>query len=44
MEEEGTGQGGNVGSWKLESPDELQEDLIMNGGKGNSFWWSCREI
>jgi hypothetical protein len=25
-----------VGSWKVESPDELQEELIK-GGKGTSF-------
>jgi hypothetical protein len=27
-----------VGSWKVESPYELQEDLIK-GGKGTSFGW-----
>jgi hypothetical protein len=31
-----------VGSWKVESPDELQEDLIK-GGRGTSFKWSHQE-
>jgi hypothetical protein len=33
---------GKVGSWKVESPDELQEELIK-GGKGTSFRWSHQE-
>ena len=32
-----------VGYWKLESLDELQEELIK-GGKGMPFWWSRRVI
>ena len=28
-----------VGSWKVKSPDEIQEDLIK-GGNGTSFRWS----
>jgi hypothetical protein len=36
------GNQGKVGSWKVESPDELQEDLIK-GGRGTSFKWSCQE-
>jgi hypothetical protein len=33
------GKQGKVGSGKVESPDELQEELIK-GGKGTSFGWS----
>ena len=33
----------NVGSWKVESPNELQEDLIK-GGKGMSLGWHRQEI
>jgi hypothetical protein len=33
------GKKGKVGSWKVESPDELQEELIK-GGKGTSLGWS----
>jgi hypothetical protein len=31
---------GKVGSGKVESPDELQYELIKNGGKGTSLGWS----
>jgi hypothetical protein len=34
---------GKVGSWKVESPDELQEELIKKGGKGTSLGWSRRK-
>jgi hypothetical protein len=34
---------GKVGSWKVESPDELQEELIKKGGKGTSLGWSRQE-
>jgi hypothetical protein len=36
------GKQGKVGSGKVESPDELQEELIK-GGKGTSFRWSHQE-
>jgi hypothetical protein len=29
---------------KVESPDELQEELIKKGGKGTSLGWSHQEI
>jgi hypothetical protein len=32
------GEKGKVGSGKVESPDELQEELIKKGGKGNVPW------
>jgi hypothetical protein len=32
-----------VGSWKVESPDDIQEDLIK-GVKGASLGWSRQEI
>jgi hypothetical protein len=37
------GKKGKVGSWKVESPDELQEELIKKGGKGTSLGWSRQE-
>jgi len=33
------GNQGKVGSWKVESPYELKEELIK-GGRGISFNWS----
>jgi hypothetical protein len=36
------GEKGKVGSGKVESPDELQEELIK-GGKGTSLGWSRQE-
>jgi hypothetical protein len=39
-------KGGNKERWvlgKVESPDELQEELIK-GGRGTSFKWSHQEI
>jgi hypothetical protein len=37
------GNQGKVVSWKVESPDEPQENLIK-GGRGISFKWSRQEI
>jgi hypothetical protein len=34
------GEKGKVGSRKVESPDELQNELIKKGGKGTSLGWS----
>jgi hypothetical protein len=31
---------GKVGSGKVESPDELQDELIKKSGKGTSLGWS----
>ena len=31
---------GKVGSGKVESPDELQDELIKKGGKGTPLGWS----
>jgi hypothetical protein len=36
------GKQGKVGSWKVESLDEPQEELIK-GGRGTSFKWSRQE-
>jgi hypothetical protein len=36
------GKQGKVGSWKVESPDDPQEELIK-GGRGTSFKWSHQE-
>jgi hypothetical protein len=36
------GKQGKVGSWKVESLDEPQEELIK-GGKGMSFRWSHQQ-
>jgi hypothetical protein len=36
------GRKGKVGSWKVESPDELQEELIK-GGRGTSLGGVCRQ-
>jgi hypothetical protein len=33
------GNQGKVGFWKMESSDELQEEIIK-GGRGTSFKWS----
>jgi hypothetical protein len=33
-----------VGSWKVESPNEIQEELIKKGGEENSLEWSLQEI
>jgi hypothetical protein len=32
-----------VGSWKVESLDELQEDLIKKGGKGSPLGGVARQ-
>jgi len=32
--------GKKVGSGKVESPDDLQNELIKKGGKGTSLGWS----
>jgi hypothetical protein len=37
------GKQGKVGSWKVESSNEPQEELIR-GGRGTSFKWSRQEI
>jgi hypothetical protein len=37
------GKKGMVGSWKMESPDELQEYLIKKYEKGMSLRWSRQE-
>jgi hypothetical protein len=37
------GKEGKVGSGKVESPDELQDELIKKGGKGTSLGWSRQE-
>jgi hypothetical protein len=34
---------GKVGSGKVESPDELQNELIKKKGKGTSLGWSRQE-
>jgi hypothetical protein len=34
---------GKVGSKKVESLDELQEELIKKGGKGMPLGWSLQE-
>ena len=31
---------GKLGSWKVESPDEFQIELIKDGRKGMSLGWS----
>jgi hypothetical protein len=37
------GKKGKVGSWKVESPDEIQGELIKEKGKGTSLRWNHRE-
>jgi hypothetical protein len=37
-------RGKKVGYGKVESPYELQNELIKKGGKGISLGWSCQVI
>jgi hypothetical protein len=39
----GKGKEEKVGSWKVESPDEIQGEFIK-GGKGTFLGWTCQEI